>query len=109
MARDYEVFRTLKSRCDEECPLRGIRVDIAMSALSSAIYDTGHLPRPTEPRVIVAFLRPICKTMGTELRITVTVHLIRALSSQLTAWCLASRNRRTLASIAYSEMARHGR
>jgi hypothetical protein len=41
--------------------LLGIRVDIAMSALLSAIHKTGHYHGPTERRVLVALLRPICK------------------------------------------------
>ena len=40
---------------------RVIRVDIAMSALSSAILNTGHFPRRTESRLPGAALRPICK------------------------------------------------
>jgi hypothetical protein len=42
-------------------PIWFIRVDIAMSALSSDIHNTGASPRPTETRLLVAFLRPICK------------------------------------------------
>src|SRR5215211_4091894 len=41
--------------------LRVIRADIAVSALLSAIHNTGPLPRPTEPGLPVAFLRRICK------------------------------------------------
>jgi len=37
-----------------------IRVDIAMFHLSSAINNTGHY-HSTETRLLVAFLRPICK------------------------------------------------
>jgi hypothetical protein len=40
-------------------PKWGIRVDIAMSALTSAIHRT--LPRPTETCLVAAFLRPFCK------------------------------------------------
>ena len=38
-----------------------IRVDIAMSDLSSDYPQHRTLPRPTETRLLVAFLRSICK------------------------------------------------
>ncbi len=47
-----------------EMTRRVIRVDIAMSALSSAILNTGHFPRRTESRLPGAALRPICKQLA---------------------------------------------
>src|SRR6266480_4920959 len=51
----------------ERRPVWVIGVDISMSALSSAIHNTGHLPRPTETRACRP-LAPDLQATGTALQ-----------------------------------------